>query len=78
MTTLKDILVLLAILLCYGIAGRMDYEDAVRHEEFMRGISVETHVCRHDISSTSTEAPTARIGDFAAANADRDCETTPL
>lgn len=29
MTTLKDILCLLAILVAYGIAGRMDYDDAV-------------------------------------------------
>lgn len=33
MTTLKDVLCLLAILLAYGIAGRMDYDDAATLEE---------------------------------------------
>jgi hypothetical protein len=33
MSTLKDVLCLLAILVAYGIAGRMDYDDAVMHEK---------------------------------------------
>jgi hypothetical protein len=33
MSTLKNALCLLAILVAYGIAGRMDYDDAVMHEE---------------------------------------------
>lgn len=33
MSTLKDVLCLLAILVAYGIAGRTDYDDAVMHEE---------------------------------------------
>jgi len=33
MTTFKDVLFLLAIFIIYGIAGRMDYEDAVRLEQ---------------------------------------------
>lgn len=33
MSTLKDVLCLLAILVVYGIAGRMDYDDAVMLEE---------------------------------------------
>ncbi|OHC70158.1 MAG: hypothetical protein A2045_17770 [Rhodocyclales bacterium GWA2_65_20] len=33
MTTFKDILCLLAIFVSYGIAGRMDYEDAVALEQ---------------------------------------------
>lgn len=78
METLKDILALLVVLACYGIAGRLDYEDALRHEESMHGINVERHVCPHDLSSTSAEAPLAEFGDFAAAEADRNCETTPL
>ncbi len=36
MTTLKNILIPLAILALYGIAGHMDYEDAVRLDESMR------------------------------------------
>lgn len=33
MATLKNVLYLLAILLAYGIAGRMDYDDAAMLEE---------------------------------------------
>jgi len=33
MSTLKDVLCLLAIVVAYGIAGRMDYDDAVMLEE---------------------------------------------
>lgn len=29
MTTFKDVLRLLALLIAYGIAGRLDYEDAL-------------------------------------------------
>lgn len=32
----KDILCLLAILAAYGLAGRLDYEDAIAMEEAMR------------------------------------------
>jgi len=35
MITLKDILCLLAILVAYGIAGRMDYEDAIALEQIL-------------------------------------------
>ncbi|MBN9423913.1 MAG: hypothetical protein BGO63_01040 [Candidatus Accumulibacter sp. 66-26] len=33
MTTFKDVLCLLAIFVIYGIAGRLDYEDAVGLEQ---------------------------------------------
>jgi hypothetical protein len=33
MSTLKDVLCLLAILVAYGIAGRMDYDDAAMLEQ---------------------------------------------
>lgn len=33
----KDILCLLAILAAYGLAGRLDYEDAIAMEEALRG-----------------------------------------
>lgn len=33
MSTLKEVLCLLAILVAYGIAGRMDYDDAAMLEE---------------------------------------------
>jgi hypothetical protein len=36
MSTLKDALCLLAILIVYGIAGHMDYEDAVAAQEIQQ------------------------------------------
>lgn len=36
MSTLKDVLCLLVIIVAYGIAGRMDYDDAVMLEEAQR------------------------------------------
>lgn len=36
MSTVKDVLCLLAIVVAYGIAGRMDYDDAVMLEEAQR------------------------------------------
>ena len=33
MSTLKNVLCLLAILVAYGIAGRMDYDDAAMLQE---------------------------------------------
>lgn len=78
MTTLKDILALLAILASYGIAGRMDYDDAVRHEEYMRSRSAEQLICSHGLSAMNAEALAVDRNDLAAATANRDCETTPL
>jgi hypothetical protein len=36
MSTFKDVLCLLAIFIAYGLAGHMDYEDAVMLEEAQR------------------------------------------
>ena len=36
MSTVKDVLCLLAIVVAYGIVGRMDYDDAVMLEEAQR------------------------------------------
>ena len=36
MTAFKDVLCLMAIFIAYGIAGRLDYEDAVRLEQITR------------------------------------------
>ena len=36
MTAIKDVLCLLAIFIAYGIAGRPDYEDAVRLEQIRK------------------------------------------
>lgn len=49
MSTLKDALCLLAILVIYGIAGQMDYEDAVAAQEVQ-------HAARH---ARHPECPTA-------------------
>jgi hypothetical protein len=40
MSTVKSILCLLAIVAAYGIAGRLDYEDAVMLEEIERRSAV--------------------------------------
>jgi hypothetical protein len=36
MSTIKDFLCLLLVVVCYGVAGRMDYDDALRLEEAQR------------------------------------------
>jgi len=36
MSTIKDFLCLLIVVICYGVAGRMDYDDALRLEEAQR------------------------------------------
>ena len=36
MTTIKDVLCLMAIFVAYGIVGRLDYEDAVRLEQIIK------------------------------------------
>ena len=36
MSTIKDFLCLLLVAVCYGIAGRMDYDDAVLLDEAQR------------------------------------------
>lgn len=78
MTTLKDILALLAILACYGIAGRMDYDDAQRHERYMRSRSDEGLDCIHDVRPTRADAPPVERNALAATAPDRDCEMTPF
>jgi hypothetical protein len=37
MSRFKSVLCQLAILVAYGIAGRMDYDDAVHHERPIHG-----------------------------------------
>ena len=36
MSTIKDFLCLLLVVICYGIAGRMDYDDAMLLDESQR------------------------------------------
>ncbi len=80
MATLKDFLITLAVLAAYGIVGRMDYDDAVRHEEFMRTRRLEqgascapaTTPKRADTTTAATHDPLVQA-EFA-----RDCPTSPL
>lgn len=78
MTTLKDFLVLLAIMAFYGIVGRLDYDDAVRHEEFMHDKHPEQSACVHAFSPM--RARTARPANDSPnqEDLDRDCKTTRL
>lgn len=64
MSTLKEVLCLLAIFVAFGIAGRLDYEDAVMLEE------VQQAPAHADCSPTATPAisepqaqPTTRPAD---------------
>ena len=36
MSTIKDFLCMLLVVICYGIAGRMDYDDAMLLDEAQR------------------------------------------
>ena len=36
MSTIKDFLCLLLVVVCYGVAGRMDYDDALLLDEAQR------------------------------------------
>lgn len=50
MSTLKDVLCLLAIVVAYGISGRMDYDDAVMLEEAQRQpIAATSNNCATDV-----------------------------
>ena len=44
MSTIKDFLCLLLVVICYGIAGRMDYDDAMLLDEAQRypALAVDT------------------------------------
>ena len=44
MSTIKDFLCLLLVAVCYGIAGRMDYDDAMLLDEAQRqpALAVDT------------------------------------
>lgn len=50
MSTMKDVLCLLAIVVAYGIVGRMDYDDAVMLEEAQRQPTAATsNDCASDV-----------------------------
>ena len=49
MSTIKDFLRLLLVVVCYGVAGRMDYDDALILEEAQR----------HQASAINADCPAA-------------------
>ena len=55
MPTLKEALCLLAIVIAYGAAGRMDYDDALLFDEVQRAPNETLLVCATDAGiATST------------------------
>ena len=51
MTAFKDVLCLMAIFIAYGIAGRLDYEDAVLLEQITQERQhAKCLLTRHDIA----------------------------
>ena len=58
MSTVKDILCLLAIFVAYGITGRMDYDDAVMLDQTLRAQQQSTQLgCPMGVTSVSSEHP---------------------
>ena len=49
MSTIKDFLCLLLVIVCYGIAGRIDYDDALLLDEAQR----------HQVHAVDIGCPTA-------------------
>ena len=80
MSNFKSVLCLLAILLAYGVAGRMDYDDAVRHEEFMRARHLEQGAsCAPATTPERADTAAAASHDpLAQAEIARDCPTSRL
>ncbi|MDF3831960.1 hypothetical protein P3W85_03170 [Cupriavidus basilensis] len=67
MITLKESLCLLAIFVAYGVAGRLDYEDAVLLEQLQK--ERQQADC-HAISAYDAEPPRAAAGDRPFASID--------
>ncbi|MBT9597760.1 MAG: hypothetical protein IV094_17395 [Vitreoscilla sp.] len=61
MSTLKDTLCLLAILVAYGIAGRMDHDDAVLLDDVQRATAPTD--CATDETCT-TRGPQTQTNDL--------------
>jgi len=71
MTPWKDVLCLLAILVAYGLAGHLDYEDAVAMEEAIRDdvpppCSAPPGATAERASLSPTDVKPARLGATAA------------
>lgn len=62
MSTLKDVLCLLAIFVAYGIAGHLDYEDAVLQEEAQRQRQPSASTECWPTNTLPTEKPATRVG----------------
>lgn len=61
MSTLKDALCLLAIFVVYGVAGHMDYEDAVAAQEVQQASLPPDHLeCPTAVSAVGPERPPRR------------------
>ena len=61
MSTLKDVLCLLAILLAYGIAGRMDYDDAAMLAEAQQAAA---HVDSPTAKTLAVDDPEVQTNDL--------------
>lgn len=71
MTSWKDVLCLLAIFVAYGLAGRLDYPDAVAMEETMRDdlllpCSAPPCATPEGIARSQPDGLPARLGTTAA------------
>ena len=58
MATLKDVLCLLASLVAYGIAGRMDYDDAAMLEEAQQAAALADCPTAKTLAVNDPEVPT--------------------
>ena len=55
MSNFKSVLCLLAILLAYGVAGRMDYDDAVMLEQVRQADVLAADVTRAAVAAAGDE-----------------------
>ena len=61
MSTLKDLLCLLAILIAYGIAGRMDYDDAAMLDEARQAAALADCPTRKTFAVSRPEAQPSNL-----------------
>ena len=62
MSTIKDFLCLLLVIACYGVAGRMDHDDALLLEESQRHSALAAHPdCPAEVQATSEQRDFAPI-----------------
>ncbi len=68
MSTLKDVLCLFAIFVAYGLAGHLDYEDAVLQEKTQRPRQQSESTESWMTHSSPTRRPATRAGHQESAN----------